>query len=706
MPQTVSAERLQQANALQGLSRNLTRVLGPALGGALVVAGSPGTALGIDAVSFLVCAVILQRIRIPPEPTGSRRRASSTSCGQGWTAFTSRTWLWASTVLFGIGNLGFCAWIVLGPVVAKAELGGAGAWGTIVAIGGVGAIVGSVIAMRLRPRRPLVACTLAAVPLAGQVVVLAVAPSVWLLSIASFCAGAAIAVHLTLWFTLFQREIPENLQSRVSSYDVLFSFVLMPIGFAIVGPISDAIGVTETLWLSLGVMLTTWAAILSLPSVWAIRAPAAVPARRTYNARLMSVRVRMAPSPTGFLHIGGVRTFLFNWLFARGHGGECLLRIENTDTSREVADSVAQIEESLRWLGIDWDGETRFQLDGADRCRAEAARLVAEGKAYEDDGAIRIRMPKDGVVGVGRRDQGPDRVPRRSARGHGHPPLGRPARLQLRLTGRRLGRRDHARHPRRRPRLEHAEADRRARGARRRAARLRARAERLRRGRQEALEAPRRRLGRRVPRGRLHRARADELPRPARLGARRRDDDHVPGRAGRALHARARRLEPRDVRLREARLDERDLPARRSTRTPTPTRSLTYLREQGSEWDEARIREAAPIVQEKIGRLGEFADFAGFLFEDVEPDPALLDAHVLTEAATQLEAVEPWDAATIEAALKALCERLEAKPKTVYLPIRVAVTGSRISPGLYESIELLGRDVALARLRHGAAIAA
>ena len=77
----------------------------------------------------------------------------------------------------------------------------------------------------------------------------------------------------------------------------------------------------------------------------------------------VSVRVRMAPSPTGFLHIGGVRTFLFNWLFARGRGGECLLRIENTDTSREVAESVEQIERSLRWLGIEWDGETTFQLD-------------------------------------------------------------------------------------------------------------------------------------------------------------------------------------------------------------------------------------------------------------------------------------------------------------------------------------------------------
>ena len=279
VPQTVSAERLQQANALQGLSRNLTGILGPALGGALVVAGSPGTALGIDAVSFLVCAVILARIKIPPRPEGAPQEGFLHELRAGWKEFTSRTWLWASVVLFGIGNLGFCAWIILGPVIAKADLGGAGAWGTVVAIGGVGAVVGSVLAMRIRPTRPLVACTLAAVPLAGQVLVLAVAPSVWLLSIASFCAGAGIAVHLTLWFTVFQREIPENMQSRVSSYDVLGSFVLMPIGFAIVGPLADTIGVTETLWLSLGVMLTTWAIILMLPSVWAIRAPAADDAR-------------------------------------------------------------------------------------------------------------------------------------------------------------------------------------------------------------------------------------------------------------------------------------------------------------------------------------------------------------------------------------------------------------------------------------------
>ncbi len=180
----------------------------------------------------------------------------------------------------------------------------------------------------------------------------------------------------------------------------------------------------------------------------------------------------MAPSPTGFLHIGGVRTFLFNWLFARGQaGGECLLRIENTDTSREVAESVEQIEQ-LAALARDRLGRRhdlparrrRTLPDGGGPARRGRQGVRGRGRDPDPDA-------EGGRRRLGRRDQGSDRVPRRSARGHGHPPLRRSPRLQLRLAGRRLGRRDHPRHPWRRPRLEHAEADRRARGARRRASR-------------------------------------------------------------------------------------------------------------------------------------------------------------------------------------------------------------------------------------------
>src|SRR5436305_10530625 len=106
----------------------------------------------------------------------------------------------------------------------------------------------------------------------------------------------------------------------------------------------------------------------------------------------------MAPSPTGFLHIGNVRTALFNWLFARHAGGEFRLRIENTDTGREVAEAAEQIQRSLSWLGLDWDGPVTFQLDRQAQCAEAAQRLLAEDRAYEDEGAIRFRMPDDGVT--------------------------------------------------------------------------------------------------------------------------------------------------------------------------------------------------------------------------------------------------------------------------------------------------------------------
>ncbi len=269
VPQTVSAARLQQANALQGLTRSGVAVLGPALGGALVVVGSPGIALAVDAASFFVCAAILGRIRIPRREGAPARFL--TELREGWTEFSSRTWLWASVVLFGIGNLAFSSWMVLGPVIADEDLGGAGAWATVLTIGGVGSIVGAVLAIRIRPARPLVVCTLAAVPIAGQLIALALVAPLWVLAATSFVASAGIGVHLTLWFTVFQQQVPERAQSRVSSYDTLGSLVLVPLGLALVGPVAATVGQEETLWLSLAIMLASWAGILALPSVWAIR---------------------------------------------------------------------------------------------------------------------------------------------------------------------------------------------------------------------------------------------------------------------------------------------------------------------------------------------------------------------------------------------------------------------------------------------------
>jgi glutamyl-tRNA synthetase len=134
------------------------------------------------------------------------------------------------------------------------------------------------------------------------------------------------------------------------------------------------------------------------------------------------------------------------------------------------------------------------------------------------------------------------------------------------------------------------------------------------------------------------------------------------------------------------------------------TRLVTFLREQGIDWDEQRVRATAPLVQEKIGKLSEYPDFARFFFE--RPAPASEDGAVLEAASEALRAVEPFAAEPIEQALRGLAERLELSPRKAFQPIRVAITGSKISPGLFESLELLGRDESLLRLSaggHGAA---
>ena len=280
----------------------------------------------------------------------------------------------------------------------------------------------------------------------------------------------------------------------------------------------------------------------------------------------------MAPSPTGFLHIGGVRTFLFNWLFARKHGGEILLRIENTDTSREVAEAVDQIKESLIWLGIDWDGDViGFSSTPPTRRASSRRKLLSEDKAYEDDGAIRFRQPKEGTVSWDDAVRGPIEFRNELLPGSRDRALGRAADLQLRLAGRRRLRRDHARDPRRGSRLEHPDADQHPPRARRRPADVRASAEHQRRRRPQAVEAPQRGRPRRLPcrRATCPAALFNFL---ALLGWSYDDKTTIMSRheLDRTVRSRPRRVEPRDLRLQEARLDERRLPAQPAARRVRP----------------------------------------------------------------------------------------------------------------------------------------
>jgi glutamyl-tRNA synthetase len=413
----------------------------------------------------------------------------------------------------------------------------------------------------------------------------------------------------------------------------------------------------------------------------------------------VSVRVRMAPSPTGFLHIGGVRTFLFNWLFARGRAGECLLRIENTDTSREVAESVEQIQRSLLWLGIDWDGPVTFQLDRLERCQSDARRLVEEGAAYEDEGAIRFRMPDDGVTGWDDAIRGRIEFPNDKLedvvllRSDGRPTynFASPVEDWLDAITHVIRGDDHISNTPKQIRILDAL------GAE---VPVYAHAPNL-------LGPDGKKLSKRHGAQSIDELRALGYVAPALfnflalLGWSYDDKTTIMSKKELVERFSLERVGSSPAVFDYAKLDWMNGVYLRAMSPEEFADTLVrYLREQGYQWPEERVRRAAPLVQEKITRLGEFPAFAGFLFEEVRPDPALLNGSgpVLRAAHETLAAVEPFEAAAIEAALRELSERLGLPPRKAFQPIRIAVTGSKVSPGLFESLELLGRQRSLARI--------
>jgi glutamyl-tRNA synthetase len=411
----------------------------------------------------------------------------------------------------------------------------------------------------------------------------------------------------------------------------------------------------------------------------------------------VSVIVRMAPSPTGFLHIGGVRTFLFNYLFARQNGGQNRLRIENTDTGREVAEAVEQIQESLRWLGIEWDGAITFQLDRLDDCRRTAEQLVAEGKAYEDDGAIRFRMPDEGVTAWDDVVRGRIEVPNDSiedlvlVRSDGRPTYNFASPMEDVWDGvtHVIRGEDHISNtPKQINVIRAVSGD----------VPVYAHAPNI-------FGQDGKKLSKRHGATGVGEFRAAGYVAPALLnflallGWAPDGETTIMSRDELLERFDLNRVTASPSQFDYAKLDWmngvylRELPPGEFAEA-----LLTYLREQRIDWDEERVRAAAPLVQEKISKLGDFPEFAGFLFHDVEPADLDGGAEVVAAAREALAELEPFTAESIEGALRSVLERLGLKPRQGFQPIRIAVTGSKVSPGLFESIELLGRETTLRRL--------
>jgi len=272
IPATVSSGRLQEANALLGLSRNGTRIVGPAIGGALVAIGNPGIALLIDAASFTAAALLLWPLRLPPRAELVEAKSFFAELRQGWGEFRRQTWIWTTIVFFGIGNFAFASYFVLGPIIAKRELGGAPAWAALTTAFSVGALLGGLLAIRIRPRKPLAASCMASWVFLLQPLGIGLGLPLWTLIVFSGIAGCGLAVHLALWFTVFQQNVPPEAMSRVSSYDSFGSFVLLPLGAALAGPIAAVVGVRETLLGAAAVIAITETIVFAQPSVHAILA--------------------------------------------------------------------------------------------------------------------------------------------------------------------------------------------------------------------------------------------------------------------------------------------------------------------------------------------------------------------------------------------------------------------------------------------------
>ncbi len=410
------------------------------------------------------------------------------------------------------------------------------------------------------------------------------------------------------------------------------------------------------------------------------------------------MRVRFAPSPTGQLHIGGARTALYNWLLARKHGGTLVLRIEDTDRERSTPENVEQILDALRWLELDWDEGPVSQVERAPRHREQIDRLLASGAAYEDDGAVRLRVPDQGETVVSDVIRGEVTFPHSAiddfviARSDGSALYN----LAVAVDDLDMG-------------IDHVI-----------------------RGEDHLSNTPRQVMILKA----LDAAPPVYAHLPLLHGP---DGKKLSKRHGAASvqELRASGYLPEAVRNYIALLGW-GLDAETtfmSTDELVQGFSLERVSRSPAVFDEHKLRwmngrylrdlspadlagrlgpllgrnddlePAVAVAQEKMQTLADFWPLAAFLVEPQKTDPKAWDkvmkdgsGEALAAARTALSEAEPFDVETTETALRAVVDRLGVKPKQVFQPVRVAISGSTVSPGIFESVVALGRDETLARV--------
>ena len=248
VPALVPREQLQPANVLVSMTRSALAILGPSVAAALVVGVGPAWALGADAVTWLVSAALLTPVRLPRRAYAGVEPSILRELAEGWGFFRRTTWLWVVVLAFGVLNAIHAGGLdTLGPVLAKSTSIGAHGWGLIMSAQAVGLLVMSVLMMRVQLRRPLLWGMLGVAFFGLPLVVLGLHPHTVPVMVAVFLGGMGIELFGLAWNLAMQEHVPDDMLSRAYSYDMLGSFVAIPVGQLAFGPLAAAFGVRDVL---------------------------------------------------------------------------------------------------------------------------------------------------------------------------------------------------------------------------------------------------------------------------------------------------------------------------------------------------------------------------------------------------------------------------------------------------------------------------
>jgi MFS family permease len=262
VPEISPPADLQSTNAFLKMAANLARIAGTAASGIIVALAGSGPALiggGILAVTAaLLIARLHPRFAVPDAPSGS----PFADFAEGWREFTARRWVVVIVVLGAISSFGFSAWLgVLGPLQAS-ESGGVAQWAFISTAMAIGALLGVLVALRIRSRRPLSVAVIALGLLSLPVLAAAAGTPIAVVVVAAFVAGVAVDLFAVLWETSLQQRVPQEALSRVSAFDWLGTFAMAPVALAVAGPLVDAYGLTPVLWGAAALIATAPLALL------------------------------------------------------------------------------------------------------------------------------------------------------------------------------------------------------------------------------------------------------------------------------------------------------------------------------------------------------------------------------------------------------------------------------------------------------------